>query len=72
MLWRKREKRSKEKREGEDDQEGIWDRQEGKERKLIKEDIGRRGSGSLGRKVFFEDQSSRLRVLLDDDCGFFH
>ena len=36
-------KRSKEEREGEDDQEGIWHRQEGKERKnLIKEDIGRK------------------------------
>ena len=52
VLWRrKRGKRSKEEREGEDDQEGIWDRQEGKERKpLIKEDIGRRRR----RRVFGE------------------
>ena len=36
VLWRrKRGKRSKEEREGEDDQKGIWDRQEGKERKPL-------------------------------------
>ena len=70
VLWRrKREKRSKEEREGEHDQEGIWDHQEGNERttfdqrghweKRKKEVFGEEEEGG-----FFEDQSSGLLGLV--------
>ncbi len=64
-MEREKRKRSKEDRERESDQEGIWDRKEGKKRKLlIKEGIERRRRRSLGRDGFFEDQSSRLLGLV--------
>jgi len=56
MEEEKVKERSKEEREGEDDQEGIGIIKR-KKRSLIKEDIGRRKSSlERRREVFFEDQ----------------
>ena len=63
-----RDPRRKEKEKG--DQEGIWDRQEGKERKALDQrgHWKKKGRGSLRGKrrrlLFSEDQSSRLLGLV--------